>query len=53
MEEKKSIKLDDKVEVIELLLSPARLIAVTGYDKRGKKQERHLKITDKGKMSLM
>jgi len=41
------------VDELELDLSKERLIAVTGMDSRGKRVNRHLKVTGKGKLILV
>ena len=49
----KEITLSNIVQVIELPLSPPRLITVFGKDRKGRNQIRRLSITGKGKMALM
>lgn len=49
----KTIKIPNDVGTIELSLSPSRLISVRGVNGKGGQVERHLKITDRGKLLLV
>jgi hypothetical protein len=47
------IKIGKDVKRIFLDLSVSRLIPFYGFDKKGNKVERHLKITDRSRMTLV
>jgi len=50
----KKIFIDNDVDLIELSLDLPGIIPVRGYNRRCKRwEERHLKITDKGKILLV
>jgi hypothetical protein len=53
LEPDRSLDVPDMVGELRLDLSRERLIRVVGYDKRGNRVERHLKITGKGRLLLV
>lgn len=51
--ENKTIRISNDTTTIELSVVSPRLILVRGVDRKGRKVERHLKITDKSKLLLV